>query len=109
MKRSYLRTAVRAALLIPGAVTLASLPAMAQESTNNEDIVEVIEVRGLISSLKKSFSDKKEALIVSDGIAAEDFKTLQSHCSVLQAFLLIETAVKDNSSPFVALGHNLTS
>jgi len=40
--------------------------------TQTEKDMEVIEVRGLISSLKRSFSDKKEALIVSDGIAAED-------------------------------------
>ena len=72
MKRSYLGTAIKAALLIPSAITLATLPVMAQESDNNQDTVEVIEVRGLISSLKRSFSDKKEALIVSDGIAAED-------------------------------------
>ncbi len=72
MKRSYLGTAIKAALLIPGAMTLAALPLMAQESVENEDNIEVIEVRGLISSLKRSFSDKKEALIVSDGISAED-------------------------------------
>ncbi|MFT5711790.1 MAG: iron complex outermembrane receptor protein [Glaciecola sp.] len=72
MKRSYLRSAIRAALLIPGTMTLAALPVMAQDSAVNEDAIEVIEVRGLISSLKKSFSDKKEALVVSDGISAED-------------------------------------
>jgi iron complex outermembrane receptor protein len=72
MKRSYLGTAIKAALLIPSAITLATLPVMAQESDTDQDNVEVIEVRGLISSLKRSFSDKKESLIVSDGIAAED-------------------------------------
>ena len=42
------------------------------EGATAEKDIEVIEVRGLISILKRSFSDKKEALIVSDGISAED-------------------------------------
>jgi TonB-dependent receptor len=71
MKRSYLGRAIKAALLIPATATLVSMPALAQEPANGET-VEVIEVRGLISSLKSSFADKKEALVVSDGIAAED-------------------------------------
>lgn len=70
MKRNYLWTAVKAALLIPTA-SLTMTSAYAQQAPAADD-VEVIEVRGLISSLKRSFSDKKEALIVSDGIAAED-------------------------------------
>lgn len=67
MKRNYLSSAVKAALLLP-AVGLVT-PAIAQES---DDGVEVIEVRGIVSSLKRAMSDKKEAVIVSDGIAAED-------------------------------------
>jgi iron complex outermembrane receptor protein len=70
MKRSYLRSAIKAALFIPTAMVVAS-PTMAQETNTNQN-VEVIEVSGLVSSLKRSFSDKKEALGVSDGIAAED-------------------------------------
>ncbi|MEC8373531.1 MAG: TonB-dependent receptor plug domain-containing protein, partial [Pseudomonadota bacterium] len=38
----------------------------------NDAPVEVIEVRGIVSSLKRAMSDKKENLAVSDGIAAED-------------------------------------
>lgn len=64
-KRSLLGMAVATALY--------SGATLAQETPEPvADDVEVIEVRGLISSLKRSFSDKKEALIVSDGIAAED-------------------------------------
>jgi iron complex outermembrane receptor protein len=63
-KRSLLGIAITSALYSVGTV--------AQETAAGADDVEVIEVRGLISSLKRSFSDKKEALIVSDGIAAED-------------------------------------
>ncbi|MDP5131634.1 MAG: TonB-dependent receptor [Paraglaciecola sp.] len=64
-KRSLLGMAVATALY--------SGATLAQEVNEPAaDDVEVIEVRGLISSLKRSFSDKKEALIVSDGIAAED-------------------------------------
>lgn len=68
MKRSYLNTAVKAALLAP-AVGLITPAAIAQESDDN---VEVIQVRGIVSSLKRALSDKKESAIVSDGIAAED-------------------------------------
>jgi len=71
MKKSYLWTAVKAALIIPAA-SLTLSAANAQTAPAADDSIEVIEVRGLISSLKRSFSDKKEALIVSDGIAAED-------------------------------------
>jgi TonB-dependent receptor len=70
MKKSYLWTAVKAALLLPTVAGL-SMQAHAQEAAVDNDM-EVIQVRGLISSLKRSFSDKKEALIVSDGISAED-------------------------------------
>lgn len=69
MKRSYLRTAIKTALLIPTAATMVAFPLAAQES---DDDVEVIQVTGLVSSLKRAMSDKKEANIVSDGIAAED-------------------------------------
>jgi TonB-dependent receptor len=71
MKKNYLWTAVKAALIIPTA-SLSISAANAQTAPAADDNIEVIEVRGLISSLKRSFSDKKEALIVSDGIAAED-------------------------------------
>lgn len=68
MKLSYLNTAVKAALFVP-AVGLMAPTAIAQEA---DDDVETIEVRGIVSSLKRAMSDKKEATIVSDGIAAED-------------------------------------
>ncbi|MFT5838294.1 MAG: TonB-dependent receptor [Paraglaciecola sp.] len=71
MKKNYLWTAVKAALLVP-TVGMTISAANAQTAPVADDNIEVIEVRGLISSLKRSFSDKKEALIVSDGIAAED-------------------------------------
>lgn len=72
MKKNYLWTAVKAALIIPTAsLTLSAAHAQTAPAADDNNI-EVIEVRGLISSLKRSFSDKKEALIVSDGIAAED-------------------------------------
>ena len=53
------------------AAALSSGATLAQESVGNNDI-EVIQVRGIVSSLKRAMSDKKESLIVSDGIAAED-------------------------------------
>jgi TonB-dependent receptor len=71
MKKNYLWTAVKAALIIPTASMTISA-ANAQTAPAADDSIEVIQVRGLISSLKRSFSDKKEALIVSDGISAED-------------------------------------
>lgn len=69
MRRSYLRSAIKAALLIPTTATMVALPAAAQEAA---DDVEVIQVTGLVSSLKRAMSDKKESVIVSDGISAED-------------------------------------
>lgn len=71
MRKKYLWTAVKAALIIPTA-SLTLSAANAQTSPAVDDSVEVIEVRGLISSLKRSFADKKDSLIVSDGISAED-------------------------------------
>lgn len=71
MRKNYLWTAVKAALIIPTA-SLTLSAANAQTAPAADDNIEVIEVRGLISSLKRSFSDKKESLIVSDGISAED-------------------------------------
>jgi len=53
------------------------------------DDVEVIEVRGLISSLKRSFSDKKGSLNVSE-VLQQRFgkffliKTLLNRCNVLR-------------------------
>jgi iron complex outermembrane receptor protein len=73
MKKNYLWTAVKAALIIPAAsLTISAANAQTAPTPFADDSIEVIEVRGLISSLKRSFSDKKEALIVSDGISAED-------------------------------------
>ena len=69
MKKNYLWTAVKAALLVPAAGL--SMQAVAQDAAA-DDNTEVIEVRGIVSSLKRAMSDKKESLIVSDGIAAED-------------------------------------
>jgi iron complex outermembrane receptor protein len=69
MKRSYLRTAIKTALLIPTTATMVAFPVIAQEAA---DDVEVIQVTGLVSSLKRAMSDKKESNIVSDGISAED-------------------------------------
>ena len=70
MKKNYLWTAVKAALIIPTA-TLGMSSVVAQEATANDD-VEVIQVKGIVSSLKRAMYNKKESLIVSDGIAAED-------------------------------------
>ena len=69
MKRSYLRSAIKAALLVPTTASLVAMPLAAQES---DDDVEVIQVTGLVSSLKRAMADKKESVIVSDGISAED-------------------------------------
>lgn len=71
MKRSYLRAAIKAALLVPTTASMVSMPALVQAPASGDD-VEVIQVTGIVSSLKRTMSDKKEALIVSDGIAAED-------------------------------------
>ena len=72
-KNKFEKVAKRSLLCIAITSALCSAGAVAQEVADaGADDVEVIQVRGLISSLKRSFSDKKEALIVSDGIAAED-------------------------------------
>ena len=70
MKKNYLWTAVKAALILPAA-TLSMSSVVAQEATATDEI-EVIQVRGIVSSLKRAMLNKKESLIVSDGIAAED-------------------------------------
>jgi iron complex outermembrane receptor protein len=70
MKRSYLRSAIKAALLVPTTASLITIPALAQDSS--DDGVEVIQVTGIVSSLKRAMADKKESAIVSDGISAED-------------------------------------
>lgn len=67
MKRNYLSFAVKAALLLPALGLVTS-----SIEQGSDDGVEVIEVRGIVSSLKRAMLDKKEAVIVSDGIAAED-------------------------------------
>lgn len=69
MKKSYLWTAVKAALLVPAVTGFAIPSAIAQEAADN---IEVIEVRGIVSSLKRAMANKKGAIIVSDGISAED-------------------------------------
>ncbi|TAP39439.1 TonB-dependent receptor [Alteromonas sp. KUL49] len=65
-RRSLLGVAIASALHAP--------VALSQESNAQaaDAPVEVIEVRGIVSSLKRAMSDKKESLAVSDGIAAED-------------------------------------
>lgn len=70
MKRSYLRSAIKAALLVPTTASLISMPAIAQDSSDNN--VEVIQVTGIVSSLKRAMADKKQSVLVSDGISAED-------------------------------------
>lgn len=66
-RRSLLGVAIASALHSPIA-----LSQEADAQNVNDAPVEVIEVRGLVSSLKRAMSDKKENLAVSDGIAAED-------------------------------------
>jgi iron complex outermembrane receptor protein len=62
MKQFYLWAVGKAALLIPAVAGL-SMQTIAQKVAADDDM-EVIQVRGLISSIKRSFLDKKEALIV---------------------------------------------
>jgi iron complex outermembrane receptor protein len=62
MKQSYLWAAVKAALLIPAVAGL-SMQKLAQKVATDDDM-QVIQAGGLISSLKRSFLDKKEALIL---------------------------------------------
>ena len=57
------------ALAITSALT--QMNVRAAEAENIDDI-EVISVTGMLSSLKRAMSDKKESTGVSDGIAAED-------------------------------------
>lgn len=59
------------ALAITSAFTGVNVVA-ADTNDKVDDDVEVIEVRGMLSSLKRSMLNKKEQNIVSDGIAAED-------------------------------------
>ena len=71
MKRSYLRTAIKAAFLLPAAAGLTMTSAMAQQAPADDD-VEVIQVRGLLGSMARSLEDKKIADNISDSISAED-------------------------------------
>ena len=57
------------AIAISSALTHANIQAAENENIND---IEVIQVTGMLSSLKRAMSDKKEGLGVSDGIAAED-------------------------------------
>lgn len=67
-KRSLLGLAIASALHAPVAFAQEDATATSDPDSN----VEVIEVRGIVSSLKRAMADKKENLAVSDGIAAED-------------------------------------
>lgn len=49
-----------------------SVAQQAPDASNATNDVEVIQVRGMLSSLKRSMLDKKQSNLVSDGIAAED-------------------------------------
>ncbi len=71
MRKNYLWTAVKAALIVPTA-SLSLSAANAQTAPAADDNIEVIQVRGIVSSLKRAMANKKESLIVSDGISAED-------------------------------------
>lgn len=62
-KHSAIALAITAALANNGAI--------AQEQ-NSDEQMEVIQVRGVVSSLKRAMEDKKMSVSVSDGIAAED-------------------------------------
>lgn len=63
------KVAQRSLIGLAIAAALSSGTTLAQEAA---DDVEVIQVTGLVSSLKRAMSNKKESNIVSDGIAAED-------------------------------------
>ena len=65
------KIAQRSLLGMAIAAALSSGTTFAQDSADDSN-VEVIQVRGIVSSLKRAMSDKKEANIVSDGISAED-------------------------------------
>ena len=67
MKTTIKRTAL--ALAISSALTNINVQA---EEAENLDNIEVIQVTGMLSSLKRAMADKKESSGVSDGIAAED-------------------------------------
>ncbi|MDU0355219.1 TonB-dependent receptor [Paraglaciecola aquimarina] len=45
---------------------------VAAQAAPQDDNIEVISVRGVVSSLKRAMEDKKMSAVVSDGIAAED-------------------------------------
>lgn len=61
------------AIAVAGALgTFSSASIYAAENDAKEQEVEVITVTGMLSSLKASMVDKKEANVVSDGITAED-------------------------------------
>ena len=67
-KRTLLGIAIASALHTP----LSFAQQTQSDSADSNADVEVIEVRGIVSSLKQAMTNKKEALAVSDGIAAED-------------------------------------
>ncbi|WOT05034.1 TonB-dependent receptor [Shewanella youngdeokensis] len=60
------------ALAIAGVLGSLGTVAMAAEAEQGAEQIEVITVKGIRSSLKNSMLDKKSALVVSDGISAED-------------------------------------
>ena len=70
-------------------------PAIAQEP----DDVEVIQVKGIRSSIQESMGIKRDSSGVVDAISAEDIGsspilTLQNLCNVSQVFPLAETMVR---------------
>lgn len=58
--------------LITGLTVMGSPAILADDNKKDEDAVEIIEVRGIRDSLNESIAKKKEAIVISDGIAAED-------------------------------------
>jgi iron complex outermembrane receptor protein len=64
--------AKRTAIALAVASAFSSANVVAAEQGAKEKEIEVIVVSGLLSSLKQSMHEKKESVIVSDGITAED-------------------------------------
>ena len=72
MRRNYLRTAVRLALLAPASLLAYSAAAQEAADTAAADDVEVISVTGIRGSMARSMEDKKIAKNIVDTISAED-------------------------------------
>jgi TonB-dependent receptor len=71
MKKTIQTVSRHTAIAVAVSSALATANIQAEEAENLNDI-EVIQVTGMLSSLKRAMADKKEASGVSDGIAAED-------------------------------------